>query len=63
MTDTEIMALYEHGASLDHIAAQIVVRESNLADAPKKKQALERVRRVVYETLVGRRKRHAGQEP
>lgn len=63
MTDAEIMALYEQGASLDHIAAQIVVREANLADAPKKKQALERVRRVVHETLVERRKRHAGTEP
>lgn len=36
---------------------------AGLADAPKKKQALERVRRVVYETLAERRRRHAGQEP
>ena len=63
MTDTEIMALYEQGASLDHIAAQIVVRESNLADAPKKKQALERARRVVYEAMVERRERRESQEP
>lgn len=63
MTDAEIMAMYEQGASLDHIAAQIVVRESNLADAPKKKQALERVRQVVYETLVERRRRRESPEP
>ena len=63
MTDAEIMALYEQGASLDHIAGQIVIREANMADAPKKKQALGRVRQMVYETLVERRKRHAGQEP
>lgn len=63
MTDTEIMALYEQGASLDHIAGQIVIREASTEGAPKKKQALERVRQVVYETLVERRRRHAGQEP
>lgn len=38
MTDAEIMALYEQGASLDHIAAQIVVREANAEAPPKKKQ-------------------------
>lgn len=63
MTDEEIMALYEHGLSLEHIAGRIVAREANMADAPKKKQALGRVRQVVYETLAERRKRHAGQEP
>lgn len=63
MTDAEIMALYEQGASLDHIAGQIVIREASMEGAPKKKQALERARQVVYETLVERRKRHAGTGP
>lgn len=63
MTDAEIMAMYEQGLSLDHIAGQIVVREASAEAPPKKKQPLERVRQVVYETLVERRRRHAGQEP
>lgn len=63
MTDKEIMALYEQGLSLDHIAGQIVAREANMADAPKKKQALERARRVVYEAMVERRERRESPEP
>lgn len=63
MTDAEIMALYEQGLSLDHIAGRIVAREANMADAPKKKQALGRVRRVVYEAMVERRERRESQEP
>lgn len=63
MTDAEIMALYEQGASLEHIAGQIVVREASMADAPKKKQALERAQFVICKNLVERRQRHAGQEP
>lgn len=63
MTDTEIMALYEQGASLDHIAGQIVIREASMEGAPKKKQAMERAQFVIYEALEERRKRHAGQEP
>ena len=63
MTDAEIMAMYEQVLSLDHIAGQIVIREASMEGAPKKKQAMERVRQVVYETLVERRRRHAGQEP
>lgn len=63
MTDAEIMALYEQGLSLDHIAGQIVIREASAEAPPKKKQALGRVRQVAYETLVERRNRHAGQEP
>ena len=63
MTDEEIMALPEQGLSLDHIAGQIVIREANMADAPKKKQALGRVRQMVYETLVERRERRESPEP
>lgn len=63
MTDAEIMALYEQGESLDHIAAQVTVQEINGMEPKKKMQNLERVRQVVYGTLVERRKRHAGQEP
>lgn len=63
MTDEEIMALYEQGLSLEHIAGRIVAREANMADAPKKKQALERARRVVYEAMVERRERRESQEP
>ena len=63
MTDAEIMALYEQGASLDHIAAQVTAREINGVNPKKKMQNLERVRQVVYRTLVERRKRHAAQEP
>lgn len=63
MTDAEIMDMYEQGLILDHIAGQIVIREASTEGAPKKKQALERVRQVVYETLVERRRRHAGTEP
>lgn len=63
MTDAEIMALYEQGLSLDHIAGRIVVREASMEGAPKKKQALERAQFEIYKDLVERRKRHAGQEP
>ena len=63
MTDAEIMALYEQGLSLEHIAAQIVVREANAEATPKKKQAIERAQYVICEALVERRRRHAGQEP
>ena len=52
MTDAEIMAMYKQGLSLDHIAGQIVIREANMADAPKKKQALERAQFVIYKDLV-----------
>lgn len=55
MTDAEIMALYEQGVSLDHIARQVVAREANTANPPKLNIALTRVRTTIYRELIRRK--------
>ena len=55
MTDAEIMALYEQGLSLDHIARRVVAREANTAKPPKLNIALTRVRTTIYQELIRRK--------
>lgn len=61
MTDAEIMALYEQGASLDYIARHVVAREANTAKPPKLNIALTRVYTTIYQELI-RRKTDEGQK-